>query len=260
MLCDSHCHLDYPEFQNDFEGFLARAKNNGVEKFLTIGTKLESWPRVFEVAQKSANIFCSVGIHPHEAAAHTTITTDWLVDETKKPKVVAIGECGLDYYYHHSPVDIQQEVFRRHIRAAARCDLPLVIHTRDAEEDTIRILKEESEKSGAVIRGVLHCFTGSRWLAEQGLALGLYVSFSGIVTFKKSDELRAIAQSVPHDRLLIETDAPYLAPEPYRGKKNEPAFVRHVAEKLADVRGQSFGDMARITTQNFHRLFSRVAA
>ncbi len=259
MLVDSHCHLDFPDFQEERDAVVQRAREAGVGLMLTICTHVSRFAQVRAVAAAYPDVFCTVGIHPHHAAdefAHSG--TDGLVALTRDPKVVGIGESGLDYFYDKSPRDLQQESFRRHIRACLETDLPIIVHTRDADADTIRILREEG--AGTRLKGLLHCFSSSRQLAEEALEFGFHISFSGIVTFKKSDELRDVARIVPMDRLLVETDAPYLAPVPVRGKRNEPAFVAHTARLLAEVKGVAEAEMARASTANFLRLFDRVPA
>ena len=259
MLVDSHCHLDFPDFQEERDAVVQRAREAGVGLMLTICTHISRFAQVRAVAEAYPDVFCTVGIHPHHAAeefAHSP--TDGIVALTRDPKVVGIGESGLDYFYDKSPRDQQQESFRRHIRAAIAADLPLIVHTRDADADTMRILREEG--AGTRLKGLLHCFSSSRQLAEEALEFGFHISFSGIVTFKKSEELRDVARIVPMDRLLVETDAPYLAPVPVRGKRNEPAFVAHTARHLAEVKGVPEADMASASTANFLRLFDRVTA
>ena len=255
MLVDSHCHLDFPEFSPELDNVLSRARDAGVGHFLTIGTELAAFPRIRSIAESADDIHCSIGVHPHSAAKEPLGGPEVLLKECGHPKVVAIGETGLDYYYKNSPRDEQIADFRVHIQAARQASLPLIVHTRDAEDDTIEILTEEM-KIGKVT-GVLHCFTGSGQLAQAALKLGFYISASGIVTFKKADELRAVMREVPLDRLLVETDAPYLAPQPHRGKRNEPAFVVHTAEVLAELKGVSMEALADATTENFFRLFSK---
>jgi TatD DNase family protein len=255
MLVDSHCHLDFPDFEGEVGPLLARAKAAGVGTFVTICTRLTEFPRVRALAEQHEDVWCSVGIHPHEAAHQPAVAVEDLVDLARHPKVIGLGETGLDYHYDHSPRDRQRAVFRTHIEAAVAAGLPLIVHTREAEEDTAAMLAETGGQGR--LAGLLHCFTSSRALAERALALGFYISFSGIVTFRKSDELRAIARDVPADRLLVETDAPYLAPMPLRGRRNEPGFVVHTAALLAEVRGISPEDLARSTTENFFRLFSK---
>lgn len=256
MLIDSHCHLDFPELAGDIEAVLARARAAGVGLLVTISTRVRRFNELIALVEAHDNVFCSVGTHPHNAAEEPDITVEELVALSRHPKVVAIGEAGLDYHYDHSPRDIQKKSFRTHIAAARETGLPLVIHARDADADIARILEEESAKGAFPF--VLHCFTSGAELAHRGLALGGYISFSGVVTFKNAEALRDIALAVPSDRLLVETDAPYLAPEPYRGRTNEPGFVAATAARLAALRGTSEADMARLTTENFHRLFKKV--
>lgn len=256
MLVDSHCHLDFPYLSDQLDDVLARAHAAGIGKLVTICTRVRKFDSVLSIAEAHENVFCSVGTHPHNADEERDVTLEEILALAAHPKVVAIGEAGLDYHYDNAPRADQEKGFRTHIAAARETGLPLVIHTRDADEDTARILSEEMDKGG--FSAVLHCFTAGAELARKGIELGLYVSFSGVLTFKKSDCLREIAASLPHDRVLIETDAPYLSPEPLRGRKNEPANVVHTAAKLAEVRGVGVDEIARITTENFHRLFSRV--
>jgi TatD DNase family protein len=255
MLVDSHCHLDFPEFAPELAAVVARAKDAGVGVCVTIGTTLENFPRVQAVAEQFDNVLCSVGIHPHEAQVEPLASGAPLIERAQHRKVVGIGETGLDYYYEHSPREAQIANFRAHIAAARELKLPLIVHTRDAEDDTIRILREEMEQGA--FTGLVHCFTGTRALAGAALDLGFCISASGIATFKKSDELRGVLKDVPLDRLLVETDAPYLAPMPHRGKRNEPAFVKHTAEMLADLKGVTFETLANATTENFFRLFTK---
>ena len=255
MLVDSHCHLDYGELSDRLNEVIAAAGRAGVGAMLTIGTELGRFEGVYAIAQAHPNIWCSVGIHPHEAAGEDEGDRARLLDFAHRPKAVAIGESGLDYYYDKSPRDRQQANFWRHIEAAVETGLPLVVHARDADEDVARML-EEGAKLGA-LKGVLHCFSSSRALAERALALGFFISLSGIVTFKGADDLRETVKIVPLDRLLVETDAPYLAPVPLRGKKNEPAFVVHVAAKVAELKGIGGAELARATTANFFRLFDK---
>ncbi len=256
MLVDSHCHLDFPYLSDQLEDVLERAKDAGIGTLVTICTRVRKFEQVLAIAEAHDHIFCSVGTHPHNADEERDIALDEIVSLSKHPKVVAIGEAGLDYHYDNAPRDDQEKGFRIHIAAARETGLPLVIHTRDADEDTSRILSEEMDKGP--FGAVLHCFTAGHELARKGVELGLYVSFSGVLTFKKSDELRDIAASVPMDRVLVETDAPYLSPEPMRGRRNEPANVVHTAAKLAEVKGVSNEEIARVTTDNFYALFSKV--
>lgn len=258
MLVDSHCHLDFPHLSDQMDDVMARADEAGVGLMVTICTRVRRFQQVLAIAEAHDNVFCSVGTHPHNADEERDVSLEEIVDLARHPKVVAIGEAGLDYFHDNAPREDQEQGFRTHIAAARETGLPLVIHTRDADTDTARILAEEMAKGP--FTAVLHCFTAGRDLAMQGAALGLYVSFSGVLTFKKSDDLRAIAADLPQDRLLVETDSPYLAPEPMRGKKNEPAWVAHTARCLAGVRGVSESEIADITTANFMRLFSRVPA
>lgn len=255
MLVDSHCHLDFPDFEKEgIEALIARAKAVGVGQMLTICVRIAEFERVYAIASRFDNIHCTVGTHPHQAqeAPEQAVTLDALIELTKHPKVAGIGETGLDYYYDQSPRDIQQESFRKHIRASLKTGLPLIIHARDADEDIIRILKEEGAKSG-----VMHCFSSGSWLAEEALKLGFYISFSGIVTFKKADDLRAIVKTVPLERILVETDSPYLAPIPYRGRTNEPSFVVHTAQTVAGLKDISPEKLAQATTENFFQLFKK---
>lgn len=257
MLVDSHCHLDYPDFEQEgVSEIVTRAQSAGVAHFLTICTEIAKFKNVLSIAQSSPHIHCTVGTHPHHAAdgAEADISCADIVALTRHEKVAGIGETGLDYYYDHSPREEQQRIFSRHIEAAGETGLPLVIHTRDADDDTIRLLRDVGQGKAA---GVMHCFSGGQKLAEESLALGFYISFSGILTFKKADDLRAIAKTVPMDRVLVETDSPYLAPIPHRGKRNEPSFVVHTARLLAELKGVSAEEMARQTTENFFRLFSK---
>jgi TatD DNase family protein len=256
MLVDSHCHLDFPDFAAERDAIVARARAQGVGRLVTISTKVHKFPEILAIARAYDDVVCSVGTHPHYADKEPEITTADLVKLTMDPKVVAIGEAGLDYFRNNSSVEGQEQGFRRHIAAARETGLPLVIHARDADEDVARILEEESAKGAFPF--VLHCFTGGPDLARRGVALGGYVSFSGVITFKKNEALRAVAASLPEDRILVETDAPFLAPEPYRGKRNEPAFVTNTAKALAAARGTTFEAVARQTTDNFFRLFSKV--
>lgn len=256
MLVDSHCHLDFPDFSVELDDVVARARAAGVGHMVTISTRVRQFDRIGAIAVRYDEVFCSVGTHCHNAAEEADVTTDDLVRLAKHDKVVAIGEAGLDYHYDLSPRAAQEQGFRRHIAAARVTGLPLVIHAREADEDVARILEEETGKGA--FPAVLHCFTGGMDLARRAVALGHYVSFSGILTFKKSDALRAIAAALPADRILVETDAPYLAPGKWRGKRNEPAYVTETARTLAEVRGVPETEIARQTTENFFRLFARV--
>lgn len=258
MLVDSHCHLDFPDFQEDLEGVVGRAREAGVGHFLTICTHITKFDQVRAVAERFDDMHCTVGIHPHEAGTEPEVDVKRLTNiATNDAKVVAFGETGLDFFYDHSPRDVQERQFRTHIAASRETGLPVVIHTRDADEDMTRILEDEMEHGA--FTGVIHCFSSGPELAEKAVGLGLYVSFSGIVTFKKAEELRETAKNVPLDRLLVETDAPYLAPVPKRGKRNEPAFVAHTAACMAELHGLSQEDLAAQTTENFFRLFAKAA-
>jgi TatD DNase family protein len=256
MLVDSHCHLDFPDFAEERAAIVARALAAGIGRMVTISTRVKRFQQILEIAETFSEVYCSVGTHPHNAAEELDITADELVRLSGHPKVVAIGEAGLDYFYDKAPRDAQAQGFRTHIAAARRTGLPLVIHSRDADDDMARILKEETGKGAFPF--ILHCFSSGRRLAEIGVALGGYVSFSGILTFKNSTELRAIAADVPRERLLVETDAPYLAPVPHRGKRNEPAYVANTAKVLAETIGVSDAEIAAITTQNVFRLFKKM--
>jgi TatD DNase family protein len=256
MLVDSHCHLDFPDYGGDVAGVVARARAMGVGVCVSIGTTFSRFAAVKAVAEEFPNVWCSVGVHPHESEKELLDGPARLLAETGHPKVVAIGESGLDYYYEHSPREPQIANFRAHIAAARQAALPLVVHTRDADDDTIKILEEEMEQGA--FTGVIHCFTGTQRLAEAALALGFYISVSGIATFKNSGALREIIKSVPLERLLVETDAPYLAPVPHRGKTNEPAFVVHTAAMLADLKRMNADELAAATTENFFRLCTKV--
>jgi TatD DNase family protein len=256
MLIDSHCHLDFPQLLSDLPALLSRADDAGVGLMVTISTRVARFDALKEIVEAHDNVFCSVGTHPHNAAEEQDVTLDELIEIAGHPKVVAIGEAGLDYHYDYSPRELQAKSFRVHIAAARETGLPLVIHSREADEDMAAILEEESAKGAFPF--VLHCFTSGEDLARRGLVLGGYISFSGVVTFKKADSLRRIAASTPADRLLVETDAPYLAPEPFRGKTNEPAYVAKTAERLAAVRGLAIQDFTQLTTDNFFILFRKV--
>ena len=256
MLVDSHCHLDFADFDADRDALMARANAAGVARMVTISTRVREAAKLKAITARYAGVSRSIGTHPHNAAAELDVTVADLIRIAAEPDVVAIGEAGLDYHYDNSPVEAQREGFLRHIAAARETGLPLVIHAREADDDVAAILEEESGKGAFPF--VLHCFSSGPELARRGLALGGYVSFSGILTFKKSDALRAIAADVPMDRLLVETDAPYLAPVPHRGARNEPSYVVETAAVLASVKGVAPAAIAETTTANFHRLFSKV--
>lgn len=255
MLVDHHCHLDFPDFAADLDGVVARAKAAGVATMVTISTRIREFDQIRAVAERFDDVWCSVGTHPHNADEELDIPTAEIVRLAQHPKVVAIGEAGLDYHYKHSSPAGQAEGFRNHIAAARETGLPLEIHTRDADADTLAILEDEHAKGA--FPAVLHCYTGGRELALRAVDLGLYVSFSGVISFKKTEALQEIAQAVPLERILVETDAPFLAPVPFRGKINEPAYVVHTAAALARIRGVSEGEIARATTDNFFRLYTK---
>jgi TatD DNase family protein len=255
-IVDSHCHLDYEGLVDHLPEVIVRAEAAGVGLMVSIGTRVRKFDRLLKIAEENANVFCTVGTHPHNAHEELDVTVEDLVQLTRHPKVVGIGEAGLDYHYDLSPRAAQEQGFRLHIAAARQTGLPLVIHSREAEVDTARILEEEMAKGA--FKPLLHCFTSDVSLARAGLKLGAYVSFSGILTYKNAESLREVAKEVPLDRLLVETDAPYLAPVPYRGKSNEPAFVVKTLETLAATKGVSAAAMAQVTSDNFFRLFSKV--
>jgi len=255
VLVDSHCHLDFPDFATEREAIVARARSAGVETMLTIGTRLDEFATVRAIAEAHNEIWCSVGVHPHEAKDYAALAPQQLVALASHPKVVGIGETGLDFHYDLSPRDIQERLFRTHIAASRETGLPLIIHAREADGEVAGILDEERPPPG-----VMHCFSSGRPLAEAALALGFYISISGIVTFRNAEELRAIVRDVPLDRLLVETDAPYLAPAPYRGKRNEPAYVAATAAAVAELKGIELQHLAATTSANFFRLFGKASA
>jgi TatD DNase family protein len=258
MLIDSHCHLDFPQLAERLPEVLARARAGGVGRMVTISTHVARFARYRALAEVHEELFCTVGTHPHNAAEEPDVPTSEIVALSRHPRCIAIGEAGLDYHYDNSPREVQRRVFRTHIAAARESRLPLVIHARDADEDMIAILSEEMGQG--TFDAVLHCFSSGAALAQAGVELGFYVSFSGILTFKRSEELREIAAAVPPERLLVETDAPYLAPEPHRGRPNEPAYVAHTASVLAETIGVGPERLAELTTRNFYRLFGKAAA
>jgi len=257
MLVDSHCHLDFLSEQEDLAAIVDRAEQAGVRRMVTISTKLSTFPAVQAIAERFDPVYCSVGVHPHEAGGEGVDDPGILVELAAHPKVVGIGETGLDYYYEHSPRASQQSSFRAHIEAARRTGLPLIVHARDADEDIVATLREEHDKGP--FPGVIHCFTAGPELARAALEIGFYISLAGVITFKNATDLRAVVAELPLDRLLVETDSPYLAPVPKRGKKNEPAFVRHTAEALAAERGLETERVIDATGDNFFALFSNVA-
>ena len=257
-LIDSHCHLNYEGLADRQSEVLANARARGVGGFLNISTRQKEWDEVIAVAEREPDVWATIGIHPHEADNHPDLGSTALIEAAKHPRVIAIGECGLDYFYDKSDRVAQRTRFAAHIEAARSTGLPLVIHTRDAENDTAAMLSEAVEE-GSGVTGVLHCFTGSRALAERALELGFYISLSGIVTFKNAQDLQQTAKMLPRDRFLVETDSPFLAPVPNRGKTCEPAFVADTAAFVADLRDESIDDLAEATTANFFRLFAKAA-
>ena len=252
MLVDSHCHLDFPDFAAERDAVIARARAAGVGTMLTIGTRLDQFPTVRAIAEAYEDVWCSVGAHPHEAADHAATTAAELADLAAHPRVVGIGETGLDFHYDHSPREAQERVFRAHIAAARDTGLPLIIHAREADDAIAAILREEHPPAA-----VLHCFSSGRALADAAVELGYYISISGIVTFRKAEDLRAIVRYLPLERLLVETDAPYLAPVPHRGKRNEPAFVAATATAVAALKNVDLDLLVSITSKNFFKLFSK---
>ena len=256
MLVDSHCHLDFPDFADDVEAVLGRAQAAGVVRLITISTRVARFGTVAALAAAHDAVFCTVGTHPHQAEEEPDVSVDTLLRLSEHPKCVAIGEAGLDYHYDKAPRAVAERVFRTHVRAARESGLPLVIHSRDADQDMAAILREEHALGP--FKAVLHCFTSSAMLAQTGLELGLTVSFSGVLTFKNLTDLRDVARTIPLDRLLVETDAPFLAPVPHRGKRNEPAYVLETARVLAEVKGIDLLSLAEQTTANVHRLFSKL--
>jgi TatD DNase family protein len=255
MFVDHHCHLDFPDFAIELDSVIARAQAAGVGVIVSISTRIRRFPDLLKIAEARDCVFCSVGTHPHYAHEELDVSIEEMVRLSSHPKVVAIGEAGLDYFYDKSPRSAQEQGFRKHIAAARETQLPLVIHARNADNDVANLLEEEMKKGS--FPAVLHCFTGGADLAQRGLDLGMYISFSGILTFKKSDALREIAKQIPLDRLLVETDAPYLAPNKYRGKRNEPAYVVETAAELARVKGITLDALARATSANFFRLYNK---
>ena len=256
MLIDTHCHLDFPDFAEELPAYVARAEEAGVGRMVTISTRVARYAEYAALAERFPSVWFSVGTHPHQAHEELDVTAERLVELSRHPRCVAIGEAGLDYHYDSSPRAAQAQGLRTHIAAARITQLPLVIHSREADDDMIAILREEMGKGA--FPAILHCFTAGEALAMAGVELGLYVSFSGILTFKTSENLRRIARMVPRERLLVETDAPYLAPVPFRGKRNQPAYVVETAKVLAAAKGLSYEQMAAATSDNFFRLFNKV--
>jgi TatD DNase family protein len=255
VLVDSHCHLDFDVFDEDLSETIQRARDAGVAAMVTICTRVTKFEEICAIAETDGNIWCSVGIHPHQAEEEPVVTVEDLVSRAAHPKVIAIGETGLDYYYDNSPRELQETSFRTHIAASRETGLPLIVHTRDADEDMAEILEDEMEKGA--FPGVLHCFSSGRRLAERALDIGFYISLSGIVTFKNAQDLRDIVKDVPVDRILVETDAPFLAPIPNRGKRNEPAFVADTAARVAELKAMDNQALSAASTENFFRLFSK---
>lgn len=257
MIVDSHCHLNYGTMMEDMSGVMDRAKEAGVETMLAINARLSEYDEVIALADRYDHVFATVGSHPHEAEKEPGITAEELVEKSRHPKVIGIGETGLDFFYEYAPRDLQEANFRAHIAAARHTGLPLIVHARDADDLTIEVMRDEMEKGG--YPAVIHCFTATQALADATLDMGCYISISGIVTFKSAKELQETVKTIPLDRLLIETDAPYLAPVPKRGKPNEPAYVKYTAEFLAELLGVSYADLAKITTNNFYGLFTKAS-
>lgn len=255
MLVDSHCHLDFDVFDEDRQETIQRARDAGVSTMVTICTRVTRFEEIRAIAESDENIWCSVGIHPHQAEEEPVVSVDDLVSRAAHPKVIGIGETGLDYYYDNSPRELQETSFRTHIAASRETGLPLIVHTRDADEDMANILEDEMGKGE--FPGVLHCFSSGRRLAERALDIGFYISLSGIVTFKNAQDLRDIAKDVPVDRILVETDSPFLAPIPNRGKRNEPAFVADTAAKVAEIKDVDNHTLSMASTENFFRLFNK---
>lgn len=255
-IVDSHCHLDYEGLSDSLPDIVARAESAGVGFMLSISSRVRNYERIVAIAEQFPNVYCTIGTHPHNAHEELDVPVSEIVRLARHPKIVGIGEAGLDYHYDNSPREAQEIGFRNHIAAARETGLPLVIHTREAEDDTARILDEEMRKGP--FKALLHCFTSKQWLAEHAVGLGLCVSFSGIITYKSADDLRATARALPADRLFVETDAPFLAPIPFRGKLNEPSYVVKTLEQLASVRGVSRDEMARQTSNNFFRYFDKI--
>lgn len=256
MLVDSHCHLNWPSFSDDMDDVVARAKQAGVSVMQTISTSLDEFPEVLAIAERYEDVYCSVGVHPDEAGTHSPIRAEDIVALTQNPKVIGIGETGLDYYRTKEHEQAQKDFFGAHIDASRETGLPLIVHTRDADDDTVSMIREAKKKGD--FPALIHCFTAGPALAEAVLEMGLYISISGIVTFKNAKELQSIVENVPLERMLVETDAPFLAPVPYRGKRNEPAYTRETAAFIAQMKGVRFEEVAEITTANFFELFSKV--
>lgn len=255
MLVDSHCHLNFPDFKDDIDDVVSRAQGQGVGVMQTICTKMREFDDILGIAERYPHIYCSVGVHPHEAAKEPLVSVETLLEKAKHDKVIGIGETGLDFFYEHSPRKEQEESFRNHITACRETKLPLIVHTRDADDDTIRIMQDEMNKGA--YPGLIHCFSSGQKMADAALEMGFYISVSGIATFKKAQELRDVLATVPLERMLVETDAPFLAPTPYRGKRNEPSFVVETNKMLAELKGVDAEECAAITTANFFKLFTK---
>ncbi len=258
LIVDSHCHLNFSDFAEDFDAVLANAKEAEVGILQTICTRMSEFETIHKIALDHKQIYCSVGVHPCNVQEAPLVTVEELVEAAKKPKVIGLGETGLDYFHSTDHVEIQKESFRVHIEASRQTGLPVIIHCRDAEEDTVAILKEEKAKGD--FKALIHCFTGTQWLADEVLKLGLTISLSGILTFKNAKEIQQVAKDLPLDKVLVETDAPYLAPMPHRGKRNEPAYTRHTCEYLAELKEVSLEAAAAQTTENFFKLFSKASS
>ena len=255
MIIDSHCHLDFKEFNEDFNDVLLNAKTNNISGMQTICTKIDEFPKILDIAKKHSNIWCSVGTHPHNAESEKHISQDNIKNLCDNDKVIGIGETGLDYYYENSNKEDQINSFLKHIEVAKITGMPLIIHARDADDDMIEILTKEYNKSP--FTGVIHCFTSSYKLAEAALSIGFYISFSGIITFKNADEIRNSCKKIPIERILVETDAPFLAPVPYRGKRNEPSYITETIKKVAEIKELTVEEVTNITTNNFFDLFTK---
>lgn len=258
MIVDSHCHLNYDELSADMEGVLLRAKEAGVGILQTISTKVSEFDKILSIAKAHDNIYCSVGVHPHEVEGEGIVSVDKLIELSQDDKVIGIGETGLDYYYEHSNRELQKKSFINHIAASRETGLPLIVHTRSADDDTIDILKSEMKKGQ--FPGLIHCFTATEKLARECIDMGMYISISGIITFKRADELRDTVSKLPLNRLLIETDAPYLAPDPMRGKPNEPSYIKYTAAKMAEIFDKEVLEIEEYTTKNFFKLFDKVTS
>jgi TatD DNase family protein len=256
MAVDSHCHLDYDIFNDDREAMMLRAKEYGIDYMVSIGVELDKMPNILKIVEPHQNLFATVGIHPHHALEAQENCLEQLYEYAKHSKIIGLGETGLDYYYNKTGYDIQEKIFRDHIQVARHFDLPVIVHTRDAEDDTIRIL-QEAIKSEGNFRILIHCFSGTDYLAKSCLDLGAYLSISGIITFKKSEELRQTVKNIPLNRLLVETDSPYLAPIPHRGQRNEPAYTKYTLETVANLHNMSYPEADIITTDNFFQLFTK---